>query len=74
MRDTGKGIPADKLNDELFDRFVKVDEFVSGSGLGLSICRSLAASLGARVGVDSEYGKGSTFWVELNKENVRAYN
>ena len=74
VRDTGKGIPADKLNDELFDRFVKVDEFVSGSGLGLSICRSLAASLGARVGVDSEYGKGSTFWVELNKENVRAYN
>ena len=74
VRDTGKGIPDDKLNDELFERFVKVDEFVSGTGLGLSICRSLAATLGARVGVESKYGKGSTFWVELSKENIRAYN
>ena len=70
VRDTGKGIPADKCNDRLFERFFKVDEFVRGTGLGLSICRSMATTLGARVGVESEYGKGSTFWVELDKESV----
>ena len=70
VRDTGKGIPADKCNEQLFDRFIKVDEFVHGAGLGLSICRSMASSLGGSVGVESEFGKGSTFWVELNKESV----
>ena len=71
VRDTGKGIPADKCNEQIFDRFVKVDEFVQGSGLGLSICRSMASSLGGSVGVESDFGKGSTFWVELNKESVK---
>ena len=70
VRDTGKGIPADKCNDQLFDRFAKVDEFVHGTGLGLSICRSMASTLGGSVGVESEYGKGSIFWVELSKESV----
>lgn len=65
VRDTGKGIPADKCNDHLFERFVKVDDFVAGTGLGLSICRSLAESLDGRVGVDSVFGEGSTFWVEI---------
>jgi len=70
VRDTGKGISADKCNDLLFERFFKVDEFEQGTGLGLSICRSLAISLGGRVGVASELGKGSTFWVELGKEVI----
>ena len=70
VRDTGKGISADKCNDLLFERFFKVDEFEQGTGLGLSICRSLALSLGGRVGVASELGKGSTFWVELGKEVI----
>lgn len=65
MRDTGKGIPADKCNDRLFERFVKVDDFIAGTGLGLSICRSLAESLDGQVGVSSVFGKGSTFWVEI---------
>lgn len=65
VRDTGKGIPADKCNDRLFERFVKVDDFVAGTGLGLSICRSLADLLGGKVGVESVYQKGSTFWVEI---------
>lgn len=68
VRDTGKGIPADRCNEQLFERFVKVDEFTPGIGLGLSICRSLALSLGGEVGVESKLGDGSTFWVELNKE------
>ncbi|MBQ7419605.1 MAG: PAS domain-containing protein [Prevotella sp.] len=65
VRDTGKGIPADKCNEHLFERFVKVDDFVAGTGLGLSICRSLADSLGGTVGVESVFEQGSTFWVEL---------
>lgn len=65
VRDTGKGIPADKCNDRLFERFVKVDDFIAGTGLGLSICRSLAESLDGQVGVSSVFGKGSTFWVEI---------
>ncbi|MBO6187832.1 MAG: HAMP domain-containing histidine kinase [Prevotella sp.] len=68
VRDTGKGIPADRCNEQLFERFVKVDEFVPGTGLGLSICRSLAILLGGSVGVESTFGEGSTFWVELNNE------
>lgn len=67
VKDTGKGIPADKCNDHLFERFVKVDDFVAGTGLGLSICRSLAESLDGRVGVDSVFGEGSTFWVEISR-------
>lgn len=65
VKDTGKGIPEDKCNEHLFERFVKVDDFVAGTGLGLSICRSLADMLGGKVGVDSVFGKGSTFWVEI---------
>ena len=65
VSDTGKGIPEDKCNEKLFDRFVKVDEYVSGSGLGLSICRNLAESIGAQVGVNSVLGQGSTFWVDI---------
>lgn len=65
VKDTGKGIPADHCNDRLFERFVKIDDFVPGTGVGLSICRSLALSLGATVGVESTEGVGSCFWVEL---------
>ena len=68
VRDTGKGIPADKCNDQIFERFVKIDEFVPGTGLGLSICRSMALTLGGTVGVESVYGEGSTFWVELGNK------
>ena len=67
VQDTGRGIPAEKCNERLFERFVKIDEFDQGSGLGLSICRSLALTIDGQVGMESEYGKGSTFWVELEK-------
>ena len=65
VSDTGRGIPAESCNDQLFERFVKLDEFVQGTGLGLSICRSLALSMSGRVGVESRLGEGSRFWVEL---------
>lgn len=65
VSDTGKGIPKDRCDERLFERFVKVDEFVPGTGIGLSICRSQANKLGGSVGVESIEGKGSRFWVEL---------
>ncbi|MBQ7513266.1 MAG: HAMP domain-containing histidine kinase [Prevotella sp.] len=65
VRDTGIGIPKEYCNDSIFDSFFKIDEFVPGTGLGLSICRNLAQSLGGRIGLESELGKGSTFWVDL---------
>lgn len=65
VRDTGKGIDAEYCGDKLFERFVKVDEFEQGTGLGLSICRSLAIMLGGKVGMESELGVGSLFWVDV---------
>lgn len=64
VRDTGKGISPEKTQ-HIFDRFVKLDTFTQGTGLGLSVCRSYAQSLGGQIGVESEVGKGSTFWIEL---------
>lgn len=64
VSDTGKGI--DKQHQEkIFDRFFKVDSFIQGAGLGLSVCQSYALSIGGKVGVESQLGKGSTFWVEM---------
>lgn len=65
VRDTGKGIDAEFCGDKLFERFVKIDEFEQGTGLGLSICRSLALKLGGKVGMESELGVGSLFWVDV---------
>lgn len=61
--DTGAGIPRDK-QEIVFDRFVKLDEFVQGTGMGLTICKSIAESCGGKIGVNSDGpGKGSTFWL-----------
>ena len=61
--DTGAGIPKDK-QQIVFNRFVKLDEFVQGTGMGLAICKSIAESCGGKIGVDSDgAGKGSTFWL-----------
>ena len=61
--DTGAGIPKDK-QDIIFERFVKLDEFVQGTGMGLNICKSIAERCGGNIGVQSEgKDKGTTFWV-----------
>ncbi len=61
--DTGSGIPKEKQKI-VFDRFVKLDEFVQGTGMGLAICKSIAERCGGEIGVSSEgAGTGSTFWV-----------
>ena len=61
VTDTGRGIPKDKQT-RIFDRFEKVDPFMQGTGLGLSICKAIIEMHKGEIGVDSELGKGSTFW------------
>lgn len=60
VEDTGKGIPQDDL-DRIFERFVKLDSYVPGTGLGLPICKSLVESIGGKITVTSTLGKGSKF-------------
>ena len=64
VRDTGIGIP-EAEQERIFERFVKLNEYVPGTGLGLSVASSHAQSLGGSVGVESELGKGSLFWLDL---------
>ncbi|MBP9637480.1 MAG: HAMP domain-containing histidine kinase [Bacteroidaceae bacterium] len=64
VRDTGCGIPAEKQK-EIFARFVKLDHFKSGPGLGLSICQNIIQALNGKIGVKSKEGKGSEFWFTL---------
>lgn len=64
VSDTGKGIPADK-QEEIFNRFVKLDNFINGTGLGLSICQTILNKLNGGIGVESTEGVGSTFWFTL---------
>ena len=64
VRDTGKGI-AEEDHKLIFDRFYKVDDYIPGAGLGLSVAKSHVESLGGTIGVESEINKGSTFWIDL---------
>lgn len=64
VKDTGCGIPAGK-KDSVFGRFVKLNDFAQGTGLGLSICETIVHRWEGEIGVESEEGKGSTFWFTL---------
>ncbi|HIA51326.1 MAG TPA: PAS domain S-box protein [Candidatus Melainabacteria bacterium] len=66
VKDTGPGIPKDKLVN-VFERYLQVDgaHKSSGSGLGLAICKMFAEAHGGRIWVESEEGKGAEFLVSL---------
>lgn len=78
VTDTGIGIPSEDV-PHLFQKFYRVDSSdtreIGGTGLGLYLIKKLAEHMGGKVGVASEYGQGSTFWVEferLNREQALA--
>ena len=64
VSDTGCGIPPEGQR-RIFDRFVKLNSFKQGTGLGLPICKSIVEHLGGEIGVKSEEGRGTTFWFTL---------
>jgi signal transduction histidine kinase len=68
VRDQGLGIPTNE-QEQIFDKFHRLDPFlqrgVSGTGLGLYICRELVRQMNGRIWVESKEGKGSTFSFEL---------
>ena len=70
VTDTGCGIPANK-KDSIFGRFVKLNSFAQGTGLGLSICRTIIEHMNGTIGVESEEGKGSTFWFTIPYQPAR---
>jgi PAS domain S-box-containing protein len=68
VEDRGIGIPPEKL-DVVFDKFTQADPSTTrvygGTGLGLAIAKQIAELMGGTLGVDSEVGKGSTFWFRI---------
>ncbi len=75
ISDTGIGIPPDRI-DKIFDKFEQVREVrerikgPKGTGLGLAIVKSLVEAQGGKIRVESEVGKGSTFYFTLPKQTV----
>ncbi|MCE9245689.1 Histidine kinase-, DNA gyrase B-, and HSP90-like ATPase [Bacteroides thetaiotaomicron] len=61
IQDTGMGIEPEK-QEAIFTRFVKLNSFIPGTGLGLPICQSIVTQLGGKIGVESEPGRGACFW------------
>jgi PAS domain S-box-containing protein len=68
IKDSGIGIPAEDM-PHLFQKFYRVDNIetnqIGGTGLGLYLCRRLTETIGGRIWAESEYKKGSTFYLEL---------
>ncbi|HLK10759.1 MAG TPA: ATP-binding protein [Candidatus Binatia bacterium] len=73
VTDTGIGIPPER-QASIFESFAQGDDSTTrvygGTGLGLAICRDLVTLMGGRMGVESEPGRGSAFWLELTLERA----
>lgn len=67
VEDTGIGI-AEEDQQRIFERFEKVNPFTQGSGIGLTICKTIVEKAGGTITVDSKPGKGSRFIVRLEKK------
>jgi signal transduction histidine kinase len=71
--DQGRGIPAEKLKT-IFERFEQVEASDAtqkgGTGLGLAICKTIIEQHGGSIGVKSEPGHGSTFWIDMPKQST----
>ena len=61
VKDSGIGIPAERVAT-IFQRFGKINDFVQGTGLGLTLCRMLVEKMGGRIWLRSQEGKGSRFY------------
>ena len=64
VEDTGIGIPADQT-EHIFDEFYQLDTFAEGTGIGLTIARSIAQRMGGNLWLDTDYKEGSRFILEL---------
>lgn len=64
VEDTGIGIPADE-SEHIFEEFVQLNEFADGTGIGLTIARSVAQRLGGNLWIDTDYKQGARFIFEL---------
>jgi signal transduction histidine kinase len=64
VSDTGCGVPEER-REEVFQRFVKLNSFKPGTGLGLPICSRIVEAMGGRIGVKPNRDHGSIFWFEL---------
>lgn len=64
VKDSGIGIPAERVAT-IFQRFGKINDFVQGTGLGLTLCRMLVDKMGGRIWLRSQEGKGSRFYFTL---------
>ena len=69
VADTGPGVPVEEA-ENIFERFVKLDQHKQGTGLGLSICRLVAHSLGGKVWLDTGYTEGARFVLTIPKEEA----
>ena len=64
VEDTGIGVPLDEA-DRIFDEFVQLDEYYDGTGIGLTVARSLARRLGGDIVLDTAYSPGARFIMSL---------
>lgn len=64
IQDSGEGIPEDKV-DSIFSRFVQLDDWSKGVGLGLAICKGLVGQMQGKIWATSKLGEGSVFFVRL---------